>query len=359
MDSLSTPVVSAAKLSILNPNEFDLWKMRIEQYFLMTDYSLWEVIINGDSPALTIVVDGIVQPVSHKSADQKLARRNELKACGSGATEPQRRTSPFENSTSNALVSQCDESDSESLSPSSPSDRLQSTGGYHVVPPPITGTFMPPKPDLPVEAPILAATLKPTSPKSTSSSKRKNRKTCFVCRSVDHLIKDLLTQSTLVSITAARPVCVVVPKIMVTRPRHAHSINTKSKSPIRRHITCSPKTSNLPSRVTAAQAPVVNVAKGERGKWGNPQYALKDKGVIDSGCSRHMTENMSYLSDFEELNGGYVAFGGNPTGGKISGKGKIKTGKLDFKDVYFVKELKFNLFSVSQMCDKKNKVLFT
>nr|GEU61837.1 putative ribonuclease H-like domain-containing protein [Tanacetum cinerariifolium] len=68
---------------------------------------------------------------------------------------------------------------------------------------------------------------------------------------------------------------------------------------------------------------------------------------------------MSYLSDFEELNGGYVAFGGNPKGGKISGKGKIRTGKLDFDDVYFVKELKFNLFSVSHMCDKKNIVLFT
>nr|GFC16470.1 ribonuclease H-like domain-containing protein [Tanacetum cinerariifolium] len=59
-----------------------------------------------------------------------------------------------------------------------------------------------------------------------------------------------------------------------------------------------------------------------------------------------------------ELNGGYVAFGGNPKGGKITGKGKIKTGKLDFDDVYYVKELKFNLFSVSQMCDKKNNVLF-
>nr|GEZ14180.1 ribonuclease H-like domain-containing protein [Tanacetum cinerariifolium] len=92
---------------------------------------------------------------------------------------------------------------------------------------------------------------------------------------------------------------------------------------------------------------------------GNPQYALKDKGVIDSGYCRHMTGNMSYFSDFQELNGRYVAFGGNTKGGKISSKGKIKTGKLDFKDVYFVKELKFNLFSVSQMCDKKNKVLFT
>nr|GEZ32813.1 ribonuclease H-like domain-containing protein [Tanacetum cinerariifolium] len=68
---------------------------------------------------------------------------------------------------------------------------------------------------------------------------------------------------------------------------------------------------------------------------------------------------VSYLSEFQELNGGYVAFGGNPKGGKISGKGKIKIGKLDFEDVYFVKQLKFNLFSVSQMCDKKNKVLFT
>nr|GEV16589.1 hypothetical protein [Tanacetum cinerariifolium] len=55
----------------------------------------------------------------------------------------------------------------------------------------------------------------------------------------------------------------------------------------------------------------------------------------------------------------YVAFGGNPRGGKISGKGKIRTGKLDFDDVYFVKELKLNLFSVSQMCDKKNNVFFT
>nr|GFB63427.1 putative ribonuclease H-like domain-containing protein [Tanacetum cinerariifolium] len=80
---------------------------------------------------------------------------------------------------------------------------------------------------------------------------------------------------------------------------------------------------------------------------GNLQHALKDKGVIDSGCSRHITGNMSYLIDFEEINGGYVAFGGNPKGGKITGKGKIKTGKLDFDDVYFVKELKFNLFSIS------------
>nr|GFC67761.1 ribonuclease H-like domain-containing protein [Tanacetum cinerariifolium] len=65
MDTLSTPVVSAVKLPILNPNKFDLWKIRIKQYFLMTDYSLWEVILNGDSPVPTIVFDGVVQPVAH------------------------------------------------------------------------------------------------------------------------------------------------------------------------------------------------------------------------------------------------------------------------------------------------------
>nr|GEW94147.1 retrovirus-related Pol polyprotein from transposon TNT 1-94 [Tanacetum cinerariifolium] len=82
VDSLSTPVVSAAKLPILNPNEFDTWKIRIKKYFLMTDYSLWEVILNGDSPVPTIVVDGVVKPVSHMSIEQKIIRRNELKARG-------------------------------------------------------------------------------------------------------------------------------------------------------------------------------------------------------------------------------------------------------------------------------------
>nr|GEZ42178.1 ribonuclease H-like domain-containing protein [Tanacetum cinerariifolium] len=82
MDSLSPQVVSAAKLPILNPNEFDLWKMRIDQYFLMTAYSLWEVILNGDSPVLTRVVEGVLQPVAPITAEQKLARKNELKARG-------------------------------------------------------------------------------------------------------------------------------------------------------------------------------------------------------------------------------------------------------------------------------------
>ncbi|GJS26372.1 retrovirus-related pol polyprotein from transposon TNT 1-94, partial [Tanacetum coccineum] len=59
---------------------------------------------------------------------------------------------------------------------------------------------------------------------------------------------------------------------------------------------------------------------------GNPQMDLQDKRVIDSGCSRHMTGNMSYLTDYEEIDGGYVAFGGNPKGGKITEKGNLVRG---------------------------------
>ncbi|GJW97453.1 putative ribonuclease H-like domain-containing protein [Tanacetum coccineum] len=72
-----------------------------------------------------------------------------------------------------------------------------------------------------------------------------------------------------------------------------------------------------------------------------------------------MTGHKSFLTNYQDINGGFVAFTGSPKGGKIIGKGKIRTSKLDFEDVYFVKELKFNLFSISQMCDKKNSVLFT
>ncbi|GJZ73728.1 putative ribonuclease H-like domain-containing protein [Tanacetum coccineum] len=91
---------------------------------------------------------------------------------------------------------------------------------------------------------------------------------------------------------------------------------------------------------------------------GNPQYTLQDQGIFYSGCSRHMTEKKSFLINYQEIDGEFVAFGGSPKEGKITGKGKIRTGKLDFEDIYFVKELKFNLFSVSQS-DKKNIVLFT
>ncbi|GJW37732.1 hypothetical protein Tco_0060652 [Tanacetum coccineum] len=72
-----------------------------------------------------------------------------------------------------------------------------------------------------------------------------------------------------------------------------------------------------------------------------------------------MTGDKDKLSDFKEFKGGYVAFGNDSKGGRISGKGTIKTSCIDFEKVSYVEELKFNLLSVSQICDKKHNVLFT
>ncbi|GJZ19139.1 hypothetical protein Tco_0555729 [Tanacetum coccineum] len=60
---------------------------------------------------------------------------------------------------------------------------------------------------------------------------------------------------------------------------------------------------------------------------GNPQLEFQEKRAIDSGCSRHMTGNKSYLSDYEDIDGGFVAFGGDPKGDRITGKGKINIGR--------------------------------
>nr|GFC56514.1 hypothetical protein [Tanacetum cinerariifolium] len=109
----------------------------------------------------------------------------------------------------------------------------------------------------------------------------------------------------------------------MTRPKLASRAVSKSKSLLEVSIAQDkkgtwvwrPKCLILDHDV---QALVVSAAQVKQGTWGNPQQALNDKGVIDSGCSRHMTRNLSCLSDFEELNGGYVAFGGNPKGDKIT-----------------------------------------
>nr|GEX88361.1 hypothetical protein [Tanacetum cinerariifolium] len=559
MDSLSPQVVFAAKLPILNPNEFDLWKMSIKQYFLMNDYSLREVILNGDSPVPTRIVEGVLQPVAPTTAEQRLARKNDLKARGTllmalpdkhqlkfnshkdsktlmeaiekrfgaasqnlafvsstytdsiadsvsaaasvstacvklpasplpnvnslkmdlrwqmamltmrdrrflqktgrnlgangptsmgfdmskvecynchmkrhfakecrspmdlrrpGAAEPQRRTVPVKTSTSNALVSQCDglesvearclvykqnesvfeenikllnikvqlrdttlvtlrhklekaeqerdalklklekfQTSSKNLTDLLASQANEKAGlGYNSQVP----TKCPTKPEQ-----DLSHTTRPSAPiiedwVFDSEEESKTKAPQFVpsfAYSSEHMKTPrhsvqvptaVLTPSKPVSNTIVRPVSAALPNLIVTRPRHAHQVVTKFKSPIKRHITRSPssRTSNSPPRVSVVQVPVVSVVQGKQGTWGNPQQALKDKRVNDSACSRHMTGNMSYLSDFEELNGGYVAFGGNPKGGKITGKGKIKKDKLDFDDVYFVKELKFNLFSL-------------
>ncbi|GKA80811.1 hypothetical protein Tco_0787503 [Tanacetum coccineum] len=71
--------------------------------------------------------------------------------------------------------------------------------------------------------------------------------------------------------------------------------------------------------------PVVgNKKSNEEVSKGNPQMDLQDQRVIDSGCSRNMSGNMSYLTDYKEIDGRYVAFGGNPKGGKSQEKVPLK-----------------------------------
>ncbi|GJX52396.1 putative ribonuclease H-like domain-containing protein, partial [Tanacetum coccineum] len=212
-------------------------------------------------------------------------------------------------------------------------DKCKTGLGYNVVSTPYTGNFMPPKSNL-------------------------------VYPSLDDFVD--------VNESVSKPV-VEKPTVETNEPK------TARKEQCAQFRLCVLKVNTIKgTRVnTTRPKTVISAVKGNKGNavkalacwaWrpkhkildhGNPHQDLKDKGVIDSGCSRHMTGNRSYLTDYEEIDGGFVAFGGNSKGGKITGKGKIRTGKLDFEDVYFVKELKFNLFSVSQMCDKKNSVLFT
>nr|GFB61628.1 reverse transcriptase domain-containing protein [Tanacetum cinerariifolium] len=158
-------------------------------------------------------------------------------------------------------------------------NKYHSGDGYHDVPLPYTGTFMPPKPDLVVhdapntiETSIPATNHKTSFPKPKSHGTSMNRKACFICKSLTHLIKDcdyydkkvaqtpardhaqrgnhqqyaritllnpqrhvvpttVLTKSKLVPITVARPVTAAVSKSHVTRPRPAKTIVTKPHSP--------------------------------------------------------------------------------------------------------------------------------
>ncbi|GJW99963.1 hypothetical protein Tco_0183877 [Tanacetum coccineum] len=73
------------------------------------------------------------------------------------------------------------------------------------------------------------------------------------------------------------------------------------------------KTFRVQNMTTVRTRAVVNTDSGSfMLKKGNPEILLQDHAVVDSGCSSHMTDNKAYLSDYEDFNGGFVAFGSNP-----------------------------------------------
>ncbi|GJY75339.1 ribonuclease H-like domain-containing protein, partial [Tanacetum coccineum] len=139
-------------------------------------------------------------------------------------------------------------------------------------------------------------------------------------------------QKNAVPINVARKVNTVKPIVNNARPKAGFH---KSVSPFKKSFNriTTIKTKFSKQKVNTAEVNAVSAVKEKRETADYPQRTLQNKGIVDSGCSRHMTRNKAYLAEYQDFNGGPVAFGG----------------KLQH----------FNLFSVSQICDKKNKVLFT
>ncbi|GJS56997.1 uncharacterized mitochondrial protein-like protein [Tanacetum coccineum] len=370
MDSQSTQTI---KLPILQPGEYDLWKMRMEQYLQCIDYTLWEIVENGNAPIVTKTIDGketVIPPTSVEEKAQRRAEllRTDLKIILLQKNQKNLLKQQYENFAASSteclsvmalamigvtkqkkvqsILSHAYSSTSSSSSTNSEiMDKCKTGLGYNAIPPPNTGNFMPPKSDLVypslddfvdvnesvsesvVEKGLL---IKTNEPKTT----RKENGAL--------IIEDWVSKTTNNNNFTKKVNTIKGTRVNTARPKAVLSAVKENKGNAVKASTC---------WVWRPNHKILD--------HGNPQQDLKNKGVIDSRCSRHMTGNKYYLIDYEEIDRGFVAFGGNSKGRKITRTGKIKTGKLDFEDVYFVNELKFNLFSVSQMCDKKNNVLFT
>ncbi|GJR83668.1 ribonuclease H-like domain-containing protein [Tanacetum coccineum] len=293
-------------------------------------------------------------------------------------------------------------------------DRFSKADGYHAVPPPITGNFLTLRADISfasldeyvIRKKIIESKtteLKTDTSESKTSETVDDEDDVFEVETVSP-VKTNETQTVKTQIDKIGQIsqkegigfkkikaCFVCKRVLTRRglvnpvrpngKRAVHTVSTAKPVSIVR-----PACTGIKNMTTARTRAVVSTGKGKmdnvlkKSRWvwkpkGNymimsPKKVdlsysrslktfLQDHAVVDSACSSHMTGNKAYLSDYEDYNGGFVAFGSNPKGGKITGKGKIRTANLDFDDVCFVDELKFNLLSVSQMCDKKNSVLFT
>nr|GEW57696.1 retrotransposon protein, putative, Ty1-copia subclass [Tanacetum cinerariifolium] len=173
------------------------------------------------------------------------------------------------------------------------------------------------------------------------------------------------------SVSVARPINTTAPKplVNVAKPRQnalqkSHSL---SRRPFYQQTTL--KNRNLNNKVNTAKVNSVNTAKRNRvtstvekqgindvkssACWDDLQDASKDQGYFNRGCSRHMTRNISYLTDFKEHDGGYVAFGGGAKGGKIIGKDTIRTATKDETS----RILKRFITKIENLVDKKVKII--
>ncbi|KAI3669454.1 hypothetical protein L6452_40690 [Arctium lappa] len=213
----------------------------------------------------------------------------------------------------------------------------------------------------PMKKKILKESIKMWVPKSTKTVSTADRVsaagsiTAATCVSTAENINAANTVSTSSKVNTANTITAantVTTANKVSTAKHASAAKAVSTS----------KTSTASSTNVSKPIIVTKYSKNEELKFknlGNQQLKGKSIWHVDSGCSRHMTGNMSCLQDFQHINGGHVVFGDNLTGGKISGKGNVTKGKMTFEDVYYVDQLKYNLLSVSQVVDESMILLRT
>nr|GEW59323.1 reverse transcriptase domain-containing protein [Tanacetum cinerariifolium] len=214
-------------------------------------------------------------------------------------------------------------------------DRFKKGERYHAVPPSLTGNYMPPKSDLSfnglddfiykfkISETIISLTKNEKDAPETSTACVEKPKEDRFGRIPVSAAKPKVTALT----SAAKPVNTAGPKHSVHFSKSRSTFH-KSHSPIKRYFYNATTHSrrNSTKRVNTAGSKAVSALKEIgllllRPQQGHPQQALKNKEIIDSGCSRHMTGNKTYLTNYQKIyDGDFVTF--SSSRGKITGKGK-------------------------------------
>nr|GEX20978.1 putative ribonuclease H-like domain-containing protein [Tanacetum cinerariifolium] len=355
--------------------------MRIEKYIQMIDYALWKVIENGETLPKIQVVEGVTTVMPITTVEEKAQRRLELleaieKRFGGNAATKKTQMNLLKQQYENFTASS-----SEMLDQTF--DRLQNLNTHAVVWRNKANLDTMSMDDLYNNLKVYEPEVKDMSSSSLSiqnmafvSSLNNNSSSTIGTFNIAQAVNTangVSTTSTQVNVAFSTNIDnlsdVVICSFFASQPRNFmpptpdlsySGLDEFVNKPVAKNVKAKSSEKEAKAVRKNHDAPIIEeLVSDDEEENGNPQMDLHDKGVINSGCSRHMTRNMSYLTDYKEIDEGYVAFGGNPKGEKIIRKGTIKTGNLDFENVYFMRELKFNLFSVSQIYDKRNIVLFS
>nr|GEV38376.1 retrovirus-related Pol polyprotein from transposon TNT 1-94 [Tanacetum cinerariifolium] len=129
----------------------------------------------------------------------------------------------------------------------------------------------------------------------------------------NYVLRAVLMRSGFKTLNTARQINTAYPRPTVNSARPVSNVFNREHSHDRRPFNkfTANKDNNFNEKVNTVKR---NITTARPRAVVSDDKGNKEKGVIDSGCSRHMTENMSYLFEYNEIDGGYVAFGGDPKG---------------------------------------------